>query len=493
MIRRAVRFLALSVATLLACFSLAVSNAPTARAATTTQTPVMGPSLLTANQLSAWYYRHHGSNQPKIPVLNNNVAQLAQIFIDVGRAEGVRGDMAFVQSMVETGWLGFTGSQITPQAYNYAGIFAFDGRAGLANVTPCTDSAPSRCMGTPQHGALLQIQLLRSYADPTAKTAPNRQIAAPSDRAGMAPLWEYFGWGPCPCGKLIWASSPDYGLTIIRLYSQALAESGKGGACVPYAPAPPGATSGNGYYEVTGDQRVSPFGTASYFGDLRGKNLGAPLVGGATASHANGYWLLGRDGGIFTFGQAKFFGSTGAMRLNRPVNGLERTGDDGGYWLVADDGGVFTFGNARFFGSTGALRLNSPIMGMARTVSGSGYWLFAADGGIFTFGDAGFFGSLGSARLSAPVVGFARTRSGLGYLMMTANGRMYRFGDAQLYGDMAACSSSLGGAARLLRSPSGNGYWIATGSGAILPFGDARRLGFPASIAGGVAAFMGAG
>ena len=120
--------------------------------------------------------------------------------------------IAFVQSMIETGWLGFAGSQIPPDAYNYAGINAFDGRASLPNCRT-RDSAPSRCMGTPQHGVLMQIQLLRSYADPTTKTMLGRLISAPSDRVGAAPLWEYFGGTNCPCGKLIWASAPGYGLT----------------------------------------------------------------------------------------------------------------------------------------------------------------------------------------------------------------------------------------------------------------------------------------
>ena len=266
------------------------------------------------------------------------------------------------------------------------------------------------------------MQLLRSYADPSAKTASGRFISAPSDRAGLAPVWEYFGGNTCPCGKLIWASSTTYGVTIISLYSQALAESGKAGACVPYAPTT--GTSGNGYYMLTTDQKVSAFGTAPYLGDVRGKHLNGPLIGGATTSHADGYWLLGRDGGIFTFGKAKFYGSTGALRLKKPVNGIERTGNDGGYWLVADDGGIFTFGNAPFKGSTGAMHLNSPIVGMTRTVSGQGYWLYAADGGIFTFGDAGFYGSLGSANLKSPVISMARTPSGHGYLMATRDGHV---------------------------------------------------------------------
>ena len=259
--------------------------APAAAADVTTHTSVMGPSLLDARQLAAWYDQHHGSTPPRIPALRNNVAALAQIFIDQGKAEGVRGDLAFVQSMLETGWLGFAGSQIPPDAYNYAGINAFDGPSSLPNCRTA-DATPSRCMGTPQHGVLMQIQLLRSYADPKTKSMRGRLISAPSDRVGAAPLWEYFGGTNCPCGKLIWATAPGYGLSVIRMYSQALAASGLAGACVPYGPARVGETSGSGYWEVTGDSVVHPYGTATFYGDMHGHALAAPLIGGVSASDA---------------------------------------------------------------------------------------------------------------------------------------------------------------------------------------------------------------
>jgi hypothetical protein len=458
-----------------------------ASAATTTQTPVMGPSILNADQLAFWYSKRHGSVQPRLPALGNNVRALAQIFIDEGAKEGVRGDMAFVQSQLETGWLGFVGSQIPPDANNYAGIFAFNGRPGLPNCAN-GDSSPSRCFPSPAVGARAQIHLLRSYADPTAKTAPNRIISAPSDRAGMAPLWEYFGGiSPpppnCPCGKLIWASAKDYGIRIIQMYSQALADNGRGGACVPYAPALPGATSGSGYWLTTQDSRVHPFGTAKFFGDARSLPLQAPLIGSESLNGGTGYWLLGWDGGIFSYGAAKFYGSTGGMRLNQPVNGMERTNNNAGYWLVAYDGGIFAFGNAPFYGSMGGRHLNQPVLGMERTASGKGYWLFAADGGVFAFGDAKFYGSLGGWPLAAPIVAMQRTASGNGYWMLSRDGHVFKFGDAVHRGDMAACRN-LGNVSRMLVTPSGKGYWIATSGGVIIPFGDARRLGFPTQTNG---------
>jgi len=468
------------------------TNAGDAAAGTTTLTPVMGPSLLNANQLAAWYVRHTGAT-PQIPAFDGHpagdVAALAQVFIDDGNAEGVRGDIAFVQSQLETGWLGFVGSQIPPDAYNYAGINAFDGRPGL---TTCAhgDSSPSRCMGTPQNGVLEQIQLLRSYADPSARTAPGRLISAPSDRAGQAPLWEYFGGHNCPCGKLIWASADGYGLRVIEMYSQALVESGMAGACIAYAPPVSGATSGTGYWDVTRDSVVHQFGDARFFGDTRNIALNAPLTGGESLAGGSGYWLLARDGGIFSYGGARFFGSTGGFRLNKPVNGMERTANDGGYWLVADDGGIFSFGNARFFGSMGGSHLNQPVVGMERTVSGNGYWLFASDGGIFSYGDARFFGSLGGTRLSYPVVSMQRTATGHGYWMMTLDGHVYAFGDARGHGDTSGCRNYFG-ALRMLVTPDGGGYWIATGNGNIVAFGDAKSLGFPATIGGQTIALIG--
>ena len=107
---RRLHFLAALVAFLFTFAPLAasVATAGDAAADTTTHTPVMGPSLLTANQLAAWYFRHSGST-PQIPAFDGHpagdVAALAQVFIDDGNAEGVRGDIAFVQSQLETGWM----------------------------------------------------------------------------------------------------------------------------------------------------------------------------------------------------------------------------------------------------------------------------------------------------------------------------------------------------------------------------------------------------
>ncbi|MDZ4827934.1 MAG: glucosaminidase domain-containing protein [Actinomycetota bacterium] len=461
-----------------AVFAL-LGPAPAVEAAATTETPVMGPSLLTADQLLRWY--NSEGYTPRLPNLNNDVRALAQIFIDEGAFEGVRGDTAFVQAVLETGGFFYSDNgQIRPDFNNYGGINAFDGRP--KGTTCAAETAPSRCFATPQIGVRNHIHLLRGYADPLTRGLPDRLRMPPSDRIGLAPIWELFG-GNSTTGKLIWASAHDYGLRIIALYSEALVLNGARAACLPYFPGSNDTKTGNGYWVAMTDKTLYSFGSAQYHGNALGVNLNKPLINGEALSTGTGYWLLAEDGGVFTFGAAAFYGSMGGVRLNQPINGIERTDNNGGYWLVAFDGGIFSFGNAPFFGSTGALRLNQPVLGMERTASGNGYWLFARDGGIFAFGDAAFYGSLGGQALSAPIVSMQRTATGRGYWMLGADGKVYSFGDATNFGGIEGCANYFF-ATRLLVTPSGNGYWIATATGSVVAFGDARRLGFPSRVGG---------
>ena len=480
--RRSSRFfVAFVVAVALGVIPIASSSLPPLGATTTSQTPVMGPNLLTAAQLTAWYNSvpHDPPNLPTVP--GNSVQTLAQMFIDEGRAQGVRGDIAFAQSMLETAWLSFPSyGQIRGSFNNYAGMYAYnDRRTG----TTCADEKkyepklPSRCFATPQAGVLAQIVWLRGYADPTTK-GKNLVPRPPDYEIGVAPIWEDFGG---QSGQAIWATAIDYGIHVLSVYSAALVFNGARAACLPYSPNLPGQVSGRGYWVVTTNGSVYSFGDAGYHGGMGGRNLAASITGSESTPSGSGYWELGRDGGIFSFGDAHFWGSTGAMRLNKPVNGMERTSDGHGYWLVADDGGIFSFGNAHFWGSTGEMKLNKPVIGMARTPSGHGYWLVASDGGIFSFGDARFFGSTGGMHLTAPIVAMRRTTTGNGYWMLRADGAVYAFGDAKYFGGVAGCTN-YHGARSLLVSPDGRGYWIGTNDGSVIPLGDARKLGMPSTI-----------
>jgi hypothetical protein len=229
-----------------------------------------------------------------------------------------------------------------------------------------------------------------------------------------------------------------------------------------------------GYWLVGNNGEVFQLGTTNY-GDLRGRRLNRPVVGGAPADDGLGYWLVASDGGIFSFGDASFHGSTGGITLNKPVVGMAADPVTGGYWLVASDGGVFAF-DATFFGSTGRIALAKPVVGMAPTPSGHGYWLVASDGGVFAFGDAQYFGSTGGIRLAKPVVGMAATADGKGYWLVASDGGIFAFGDARFHGSTGSIRLDAPVVA-MSATPSGGGYWLAASDGGVFSFGDAPFIG----------------
>lgn len=192
---------------LLAAFLGALMLPGTARAQVPALgTPVMGPSLLSADQLAGWYAA--GGVRSTSPT---DVRTLARIFIDEGAAQGVRGDIAFAQSMLETGYLRY-GGQVLPSDHNFSGLGACDScRRGLAFPDPVT-------------GVRAQIQHLWAYASPTARAdataRPNVDIrfdlVSPK---GKAPLWEQMGNGN-------WATDPDYARKVLTIYRSMLTWAG---------------------------------------------------------------------------------------------------------------------------------------------------------------------------------------------------------------------------------------------------------------------------
>jgi subtilisin family serine protease len=162
--------------------------------------------------------------------------------------------------------------------------------------------------------------------------------------------------------------------------------------------------TGSGYWLFTTAGRVLSFGDATFFGDMAGVRLNAPVLDSIPTPTGLGYYMVAGDGGLFAFGDARFVGSMGNQRLNSPVQSLVPDPDGVGYWLVASDGGAFAF-DAPFWGSMGGTRLNAPVTGMV--AYGNGYLMVATDGGLFDFSDLAFSGSLGGISLPNPIVAVA--------------------------------------------------------------------------------------
>lgn len=164
---------------------------------------ILGPSTLTAGQLAGWTV-----SAGYKPNIDTPIVDLAAMYIDEGNAEGIRGDVAFVQSVIETGGFSFpAGGQLTPSDYNFAGIGACDScdrGLGFADT---------------RSGVRAQIALLHFYADETMTVARlARPLTYPglvrgSSVAGCCPTW-YSLTG-------VWATNPIYGATILSLYAEA--------------------------------------------------------------------------------------------------------------------------------------------------------------------------------------------------------------------------------------------------------------------------------
>ena len=168
--------------------------------------PLMGQSQLTARQIADWFdstgmsYRLAGGM---------SIRDLAQIYLDEGAAEGVRGDVAFAQSVLETGYFSWALDN------NYAGLGACDSCAGEPGFP------------TPRDGVRAQIQHLKNYGDPDSLAGglahppqPNWYGSDPEQAVrnfdtffakGRAQTWQVMGKGN-------WATDPNYSTKVIGIY-----------------------------------------------------------------------------------------------------------------------------------------------------------------------------------------------------------------------------------------------------------------------------------
>jgi hypothetical protein len=184
-------------------------------------TRVMGQSTATAAQLAGWF-----ATTARTPKLDVTVAALATMFVEEGAREGVRGDLAFAQSIVETGYFGFSPS-VPPDYHNYSGLGATGGGVKGAGFPDA------------RTGVRAQIQHLRAYADPSLRSAadlkaplvdPRFKYLVPNERT--VPCWEQFGSG-------VWAADPTgYGPRVIGVHQRISAFRVPVAAVAAPAPAP---------------------------------------------------------------------------------------------------------------------------------------------------------------------------------------------------------------------------------------------------------------
>lgn len=350
--RRASSALVAAVLALAAVVAVpAVTRSSRADAVDLSGQPVMGPSRLNAAQLAAFFRAN--TRQPyraSVPI-----EILTQLFVNEGNAENVRGDVAFAQSILETGWFSFPdGGFVRPEFNNFAGMGACGGCVVVQEPTA-------------QLGVRAQIQHLRSYADPTSRA---RNLHFPLVDSfgnvhaydtfrlkGAAPTWSQMGNGN-------WATDPNYAVKVLGIYNRMLISAGLPGQCPPDAlglgqanfasgcpnalRSPGRAIAGNplgGYYVLNGDGQVYAFGGATYYGSPAFTFEIARDI--AVMPDGHGYVVLDGWGGVHKYGSA----------VNLPLpstywhgwdiaRGVAITADGHGVAVVDGWGGVHTSGSA---------------------------------------------------------------------------------------------------------------------------------------------------
>lgn len=170
------------------------------------ETSIMGASVATEDQLNALLLSVNSQAA--------NYLHMAKIFLTEGEKEGVRGDGAFCQSLIETGYFKF-GGDVQSNQHNYAGLGATGGIPGLSFPDDRT-------------GVRAQIQHLKAYAsaEPLVQACVDPRYGYVSK--GCAPTFErlsgkwavpgYYGYSSLEAAR---AAKDSYGDHIVQLIEQA--------------------------------------------------------------------------------------------------------------------------------------------------------------------------------------------------------------------------------------------------------------------------------
>jgi mannosyl-glycoprotein endo-beta-N-acetylglucosaminidase len=184
---------------------------------------VMGQSRLTADQLVA-YFQHY--DPPTVPyrATGATLQELANMFVTEGNRYNVRGDIAFAQSILETGWFYYPDfGLVRPNDNNFAGIGA------------CSSCGTGYGFQSALNGVRAQLQLLRNYADINSRVTnipdpPVPELWGSTPSTANYNFDHYFAKGDAPSwddmGNGNWAAAPDYGSAVLNIYRQMLTFNG---------------------------------------------------------------------------------------------------------------------------------------------------------------------------------------------------------------------------------------------------------------------------
>lgn len=171
-------------------------------------TEIMGKAVVSVEQMKSYIKAKNGA-------VVQSVLDMLPLYLSEGETEGVRGDIAFVQSCLETGNFGFSGSAVTLEQNNFCGMGVTD------------NGMKGNSFETPQLGIRAQIQHLKAYASSEGLVNDNVDPRFKYVTRGSAPYVEWLGIQENPQGKG-WAAGVGYGKKILAILKDVIGDGGSG-------------------------------------------------------------------------------------------------------------------------------------------------------------------------------------------------------------------------------------------------------------------------
>lgn len=175
------------------------------------KTRIMGRARCTEHQMRSYLKQQN-------PKIDKKYLELPRLYLEEGKKEGIRGDIAFAQSLHETGFFKF-GGDVLPEQNNFAGIGAVgNGEKGYR-------------FKTQREGVRAQIQHLKAYASSKKLNYDCIDPRFAKVKRGCAPcvedlggLWAYPGYDTkkYKTFKMAQKKRDTYGHTILRHYRNIL-------------------------------------------------------------------------------------------------------------------------------------------------------------------------------------------------------------------------------------------------------------------------------
>jgi hypothetical protein len=155
---------------------------------------ILGPSLLTVSQVEGWFAATGAEPNITVPI-----DTLVNDYYKAGQLTGVRADLAFAQSVVETGYFSFPAYGQDPVKYNnFAGIGACDSCKHGFHFASAMD------------GVMAQQELLGNYATPSEMASGPEGGSDNLGVGGCCQTWMGLSG--------VWATNINYGYAILSVY-----------------------------------------------------------------------------------------------------------------------------------------------------------------------------------------------------------------------------------------------------------------------------------